>query len=102
MLDISSERIYSWQRNNRGCDNATMMPMPIDESADAAGSFLHAKPSVIGQVAAAVNPKALVLSHFLGKGLVLKDESTKIVQKYYKGPVYEGRDLACFPVDGVK
>ncbi|EDZ90630.1 MBL fold metallo-hydrolase [Francisella tularensis] len=79
-----------------------MMPMPIDESADAAGSFLHAKPSVIGQVAAAVNPKALVLSHFLGKGLVLKDESTKIVKKYYKGPVYEGRDLACFPVNGVK
>ncbi|AIT08990.1 arylsulfatase [Candidatus Francisella endociliophora] len=79
-----------------------MMPMPIDESADAAGSFLHAKPSVIGQVAAAVNPKALVLSHFLGKGLKLKDESTKIVQKYYKGPVYEGRDLACFPVNGVK
>ncbi|WP_338029166.1 MBL fold metallo-hydrolase [Francisella halioticida] len=79
-----------------------MMPMPVDESTDAAGSFLHAKPSVIGKVAAAVNPKALVLSHFLGKGLVLKDESTKIVKKYYKGPVYEGRDLACFPVDGVK
>ncbi|MDE4942844.1 MBL fold metallo-hydrolase, partial [Francisella tularensis subsp. holarctica] len=38
------------------------------------------------------NPKALVLSHFLGKGLVLKDESTKIVKKYYKGSVYEGRD----------
>ncbi|MDE4996855.1 MBL fold metallo-hydrolase, partial [Francisella tularensis subsp. holarctica] len=56
-----------------------MMPMPIDESADAAGSFLHAKPSVIGQVAAAFNPKALVLCHFLGKGLVLKDESPNIV-----------------------
>ncbi|MDE4957307.1 MBL fold metallo-hydrolase, partial [Francisella tularensis subsp. holarctica] len=43
-----------------------MMPMPIDDSADAAGSFLHAKPSVIGHGAAAFNPKALVLSHFLG------------------------------------
>lgn len=62
-----------------------MMPMPIDESADAASSFLHAKPSVIGQVATTVNPKALVLSHFLGKGLVLKDESTKIVKNIIKG-----------------
>ncbi|MDE5005268.1 MBL fold metallo-hydrolase, partial [Francisella tularensis subsp. holarctica] len=68
----------------------------------AAGSFLHAKPSVIGQVAAAFNPKELVLSHFLGKGLVLKDESTKIVKNYYKGSVYEGRDLSFFPVNGVR
>ncbi|MDE5020753.1 MBL fold metallo-hydrolase, partial [Francisella tularensis subsp. holarctica] len=41
-----------------------MMPKPIDESADAEGSFLHSKPSVLGQVAAAFNPNALVLSHF--------------------------------------
>ena len=79
-----------------------MMPMPIDENADAAGAFLHAKPLTIGKVAAAVNRTVLVLSHFLGRGLVLKDESTKIVKKYYKGPVYEGRDLAYFPVSGIK
>lgn len=79
-----------------------MMPMPIDENADKASTFLHAKPSTIGKVAAAINPKVLVLSHFLGKGLVLKDQSTEIVSKYYKGKIYQARDLACFPVAGIK
>ena len=85
----------------KGAD-VLMMPMPIDENADKASTFLHAKPSTIGKVAAEINPKVLVLSHFLGRGLVLKDQSTEIVKKYYKGRVYEGRDLSCFPVDGIK
>jgi ribonuclease BN (tRNA processing enzyme) len=79
-----------------------MMPMPIDEDAYKTSTFLHAKPSTIGKVAAAINPKVLVLSHFLGRGLVLKDQSTEIVKEYYKGIVYEGKDLSCFPVDGIK
>lgn len=75
-----------------------VMPLAIDEQADPASAFLHAKPSAVGRIAAAVNPKQLVLDHFMGKGLRLKEQSISVVRRYYKGPIYASRDLSCFPV----
>ncbi|UTH73516.1 MBL fold metallo-hydrolase [Chromobacterium sp. IIBBL 290-4] len=73
-----------------------VMPLAIDEQADAASAFLHAKPSTVGRIAAAAKPKQLVLNHFMGKGLRVKDASLAVVRRYYAGPVYAGRDLSCF------
>lgn len=78
-----------------------VMPMAIDEDADEISSFMHATPSAVGKIAQAVNPKMLVLSHWMGKGLVLKDESIDIIKKYYNGPVYAGRDLSSYPMSAI-
>ncbi|WP_369925943.1 MBL fold metallo-hydrolase [Xanthomonas sp. NCPPB 2632] len=75
-----------------------VMPAAIDEDADTASKFLHAPPSIVGKLAAAINPKLLVLNHFMGKSLKDKDGNVKIIQQYYHGPVAEGRDLSCFEV----
>ncbi|EPJ1876682.1 MULTISPECIES: MBL fold metallo-hydrolase [Klebsiella] len=79
-----------------------VMPLAIDENADAESKFIHAAPDVVGKVAAEINPKVLILNHYMGKGLLLKDESVKIVKQYYHGTVYASRDLACFPISLAK
>lgn len=75
-----------------------VMPLAIDENADSVSKFMHAAPDVVGKVASEIKPKVLVLNHFMGKGLRLKDQSIKIVKQYYHGPVYSSRDLSCFPI----
>ncbi|WP_312629995.1 MBL fold metallo-hydrolase [Scandinavium sp.] len=75
-----------------------VMPLAIDENADTESKFMHAAPDVVGKVAAEINPKVLVLNHFMGKGLRLKDQSLKTVKQYYRGKVYTSRDLSCFPI----
>jgi ribonuclease BN (tRNA processing enzyme) len=75
-----------------------VMPAAIDEDSDKKSRYLHAVPSVIGQIAAEVNPKLLVLNHFMGKSLHDKDENIKIISSFYHGKIYAGRDLSCFPV----
>lgn len=75
-----------------------VMPLAIDEDTDETSKFIHAAPDVVGKVAAEINPKVLVLNHFMGKGLRLKDQSIDIVKQYYHGPVYSSRDLSCFPI----
>lgn len=75
-----------------------VMPLAIDENADATSKFMHAAPSVVGKIAAEINPKVLVLNHFMGKGLRLKEQSIKTVKQYYHGQVYSSRDLSCFPI----
>lgn len=79
-----------------------MMPAAIDENADDESKFMHAPPSVVGKIAAEVNPKVLVLNHFMGKSLRTKDETLKIVQQYYHGKVFNSRDLSCFPISLAK
>ncbi|MGR5065198.1 MBL fold metallo-hydrolase [Photobacterium sp. DNB22_13_2] len=78
-----------------------VMPMAIDEKADAISAFMHATPSAVGKIAQAVNPKMLVLNHWMGRGLALKDEDIEIVKKYYSGPVYAGRDLSSYPMSAI-
>lgn len=75
-----------------------VMPAAIDENADAVSKFMHATPSTVGKIAAKINPKTLVLNHFMGKSLRLKDKTVNIVKKYYHGNIYSGRDLSCFPL----
>jgi len=75
-----------------------MMPAAIDDDADAQSRFLHATPTVIGKVAAAVNPKTLVLDHFMGRSLLDKDKNILTIRKYYKGRVVAGRDLSVIPL----
>jgi ribonuclease BN (tRNA processing enzyme) len=81
----------------RGAD-ILMMPAAIDEDADAQSKFLHAPPSVVGRIAAQVHPGMLVLDHFMGRSLRDKDKNVRIIQQYYHGPVFAGRDLSCFPL----
>jgi ribonuclease BN (tRNA processing enzyme) len=75
-----------------------VMPAAITEDADKISSFMFAKPSIVGKIAAATNPKILVLNHFMGKGLRDKNQSIDIIKRYYHGPIYASRDLSCFPV----
>ncbi|MFI8416019.1 MBL fold metallo-hydrolase [Serratia sp. NPDC078593] len=75
-----------------------VMPLAIDENADATSKFMHAAPSVVGKIAAEINPKVLVLNHFMGKGLRMKEQSIKTVKQHYHGQVYSSRDLSCFPI----
>jgi len=79
-----------------------VMPAAIDENADAASKFLHATPDVIGKIAAQVNPKLLVLNHFMGKSLVMKSDTVAIVKKYFHGDISTSRDLSCYPMNLIK
>lgn len=75
-----------------------VLPMAITEDAGAVSSFMHAKPSIVGKLAAETHPKMLVLNHFMGKSLREKNPSIDIIKRYYHGPIYASRDLSCYPV----
>lgn len=75
-----------------------VMPAAIDDDADDVSKSLHATPTLVGELSQQADPKMLVLNHFMGKALLDKGENVSIIKKYYKGPVYEGRDLSCFDV----
>ncbi|NOJ16758.1 MBL fold metallo-hydrolase [Vibrio jasicida] len=79
-----------------------LMPLAIHEEADEVSSFMHAKPSVVGKIAAEVNPKLLVLNHWMGLGLKLKPASIKIVKEHYHGQVIAGHDLSSYPMSAAK
>lgn len=79
-----------------------VMPLAIDENADDTSKFMHAAPDVVGRIAAEIAPKVLILNHFMGKGLRLKEQSVDIVKRYYHGTVYSSRDLSCFPISLTK
>jgi ribonuclease BN (tRNA processing enzyme) len=73
-----------------------VMPAAIDDDADQESKFLHAPPTIVGKLAAAIQPRMLVLNHFMGKSLQDKDGNVRIIQQYYRGPIAEGRDLSCY------
>ncbi|WP_426286621.1 MBL fold metallo-hydrolase [Luteibacter sp. E-22] len=75
-----------------------VMPVAIDDDANQGSRFLHAPPSMVGKLAAAIQPKMLVLNHFMGSSLKNKDGNVRIIQRYYHGPIAESRDLSCYPV----
>jgi ribonuclease BN (tRNA processing enzyme) len=81
----------------RGAD-ILVMPAAIDDDADSGSRFLHMGPTVVGQLAAKIQPRMLVLNHFMGKALVDKDANIATIKRYYHGPVYAGRDLSIFTV----
>jgi ribonuclease BN (tRNA processing enzyme) len=72
-----------------------VMHMVVPETVDPAGRALHAPPSRIGEIAAAVNPKQLVLSHFMARSLKNLEENVALVKARYDGDVVVASDLIC-------
>ncbi|MFB2874014.1 MBL fold metallo-hydrolase [Aeromonas jandaei] len=85
----------------RGAD-ILVMPLAIHEGADPVSASLHAKPSVVAKIAAEVNPKLLVLNHWMGLGLSRKSEALDIVKSQFHGQIVAARDLSSYPVSSVK
>jgi len=79
-----------------------VMPMAIHEEADGVSSYMHAKPSVIGNIAKQVQPKLLVLNHWMGVGVRHKSESIKVIKQIFNGEIVAGRDLSSYPISAAK
>ncbi len=57
---------------------------------------LHRWPRSIGEMAAAIDPKTLVLSHNMKRALVKQTEGEVAIRTRYKGPLVVANDLDCF------
>lgn len=57
---------------------------------------LHRAPASIGEMAAAIDPKLLVLSHNMQRALVRQQEGESAIRQHYQGPLVVADDLACF------
>ena len=57
---------------------------------------LHRPPASIGEMAAAIDPKLLVLSHNMQRALVHQPEGEAAIRRQYLGPMVVAGDLACF------
>lgn len=57
---------------------------------------LHRPPSSLGEMAAAINPKLLVLSHNMKRALDRQPEGEAAIRAHYAGPMVVADDLACF------
>lgn len=72
-----------------------VMHLVIPENASGVASRLHARPSVVGEVAARSGARQLVLGHFMARSLREIDRNVALVRKAYDGPVTLAEDLAC-------
>ena len=75
-----------------------VMHLVIPEDADEVAKRLHATPSRVGEVAAAANPRMLVLSHFMARSLRNLDANVAAVRERYSGPVHVANDLDCVTI----
>jgi ribonuclease BN (tRNA processing enzyme) len=57
---------------------------------------LHRPPSSIGEMAAALKAKKLVLSHNMKRALDARREDLTIIRKAYSGKVEIAKDHACY------
>lgn len=57
---------------------------------------LHRPPSSIGEMAAAINPRLLVLSHNMQRALVRQSEGEAAIRQAYQGPMTIADDLSCY------
>lgn len=57
---------------------------------------LHRPPTSLGEMAAALDPRLLVLSHNMQRALVRQTEGEAAIRVHYKGPLVVADDLACF------
>ncbi|NCP44476.1 MAG: MBL fold metallo-hydrolase [Sphingomonadales bacterium] len=57
---------------------------------------LHRWPGSIGEVAAAIKPKNLVLAHNMKRALSHQAEGETAIRNYYSGPLQVADDLDCF------
>ncbi|MGB5334707.1 MAG: MBL fold metallo-hydrolase [Woeseiaceae bacterium] len=72
-----------------------IMHLVIPETATGVASRLHARPSVIGDVAAKADARQLVLSHFMARSLQDIDKNVALVRNGYDGEVVLAEDLIC-------
>lgn len=57
---------------------------------------LHRWPGSIGEAAAAIQPKNLVLAHNMERALSHQEEGEAAIRKHYSGPLEVADDLDCF------
>ncbi|WP_373490444.1 MBL fold metallo-hydrolase [Parasphingorhabdus sp.] len=57
---------------------------------------LHRGPGSIGEVAAAIKPRNLVLAHNMERALSHQAEGEAAIRKHYAGPLQVANDLDCF------
>ena len=72
-----------------------VMHMVVPENATGVAARLHARPSTIGEVAAAAAPAQLLLSHFMARSLRDLSGNVGLVREAYKGKVHVADDLVC-------
>lgn len=70
----------------------------ISEKHSGQGLHLHIPPSEIGKIAQQAGVKKLILSHRMRRTLGQEKESTRIINQYYKGPVFFADDLEVFEI----
>ena len=78
-----------------------VMHFAIPENAGDVAKRLHATPSRIGEVAAAIEPRMLVLSHFMARSLRNLDENVALVKERYSGPMHLANDLDCITLQSL-
>lgn len=57
---------------------------------------LHRPPASIGEMAAAINPRLLVLAHNMQRALVRQEEGEAAIRASYTGPMTIADDLSCY------
>ena len=75
-----------------------VMHLVIPDDAGAVAKRLHATPAQIGRVAARVQPKTLVLSHFMARSLRNLESNIASVRASFDGDIRLAEDLACYPL----
>jgi ribonuclease BN (tRNA processing enzyme) len=68
----------------------------IPEGAEGTPRALHMPPSVIGAIARSANVHRLVLSHRMLRSLGHEEETLRVIERNYSGPVAFANDLDCF------
>ena len=76
-----------------------VMHLVIPEGAGSRANQLHAKPSRIGEIAAAADPDLLLLSHLMARSLADLDGNVEHVRRHFDGEIRVAEDLACYLVD---
>ena len=72
-----------------------VMHLVIPEDAGAIAQRLHARPSVVGQVAESAGARHLILSHFMARSLRDLDQNVALVKRGFGGEVTLAEDLLC-------
>ena len=107
-VDVAGKSItFSGDMNGRSdhlvslADNSDILiaHAAINEQTKGAGSFLHMKPSKIGQLAAKAQVKQLILSHFMNRSSGRDDEIRQQVNKEFSGQLEFATDLSCWPLE---
>ena len=70
----------------------------VPESAEGVAAQLHMRPSQIGKIAQQSQVKQLILSHRMKRTLGKEQQTKKIIEQYYSGPIFFADDLAFFPL----